>query len=82
MARALTVEEVRVGPDERDAFLAAAAARRRTLTGGGCSHWLFEDAARPGTFFEFIEARDPAALARARPAAAEHPRILTEVELP
>ena len=82
MPRALTVEEVRIAPGARDAFLAAAGARRRALTAGGCNHWLFEDLARPGTFLEFVEARDPATLAHARPAAGGQAPILTEVELP
>ena len=82
MPRALTVVEVRVAPGERDAFLAAAGARRRSVSDGGAHHWLFEDQARPGTFLEFVEARDAATLARLRPAGGEHPPILTEVELP
>ena len=81
MPRALIIEESRVDAAAREAFLSAARVRRRDAATRGCNHWLFEDRARPGTFFEFVEARDADTLARALPAGGASPPILSEVEL-
>lgn len=60
--RELAVLRHTVAPGDRGAFVAKARALGRGLRDCGCNHWLFEDAASPGAYLEFIEAADPVAL--------------------
>jgi uncharacterized protein with GYD domain len=55
-----------VPPGERDAFLSRARARQAALGEIGVSYWVFEHTDRPGEMVQYVEARDPMALARAR----------------
>ena len=83
MSRALTAEWSRVGDDGRGSFVQRARARRDALRGSDCNYWVFEIRAEPGTFLEFIEARDPESLrlARVRVGADPGAAVLTAVEL-
>lgn len=82
MPRALTAEWHQVEAADRAAAIAVWRTRRHRIAAAGCHYWVFAST-RPGTYLEFIEARDQETLARARaeaglPAATE---ILTELEL-
>ncbi len=66
MARALVELWTTVAPGEREEFLSRARARQAALAGIGASYWVFERPDAPGEVVQYVEARDPATLARAR----------------
>lgn len=66
MARALVELRASVAPGERDTFLARARSRQAALEAIGVSYWVFERTDRPGEMVQYVEARDPTTLARAR----------------
>ena len=83
MPRALTAEWTEAAGSQREAFLARARDRRDALRAAGCNYWVFEKGAEPGTFVEFLEARDPESLrlARVRVDADVDTDVLTAVDL-
>jgi len=85
VARALTVQRAVVTAPERERYLARLRARLAFYTARDCRFWVFEEAALPGIFIEFTEAKDAATLAAAHAASPEPPRdaarIYTEVEV-
>ena len=60
--RHLAIRRVSVDGARRGEYVAALRERLAAAKRANCSFWVFEDAARPGAFVEFTEARDPAAL--------------------
>ena len=66
MARSLVELWTSVPPGERDAFVARARTRQAVLGEIGVSYWVFERTDRPGDIVEYVEARDPVTLERAR----------------
>ena len=84
MGRALTIERSKVSSHERDTYFAGLRERRDRLRAAACNFWVFEDAAEPGLFVEFTEARDADTLVAGRLAAIDAKPsvpILKEVEL-
>ncbi|MBA4071577.1 MAG: hypothetical protein C0497_07040 [Gemmatimonas sp.] len=85
MPRALSMQRTVVPPDDRAKFLERVSARAAHYTDAGCQYWLFEEAALPGAFIEFTEARDAATLKEAHASATEPPidpaRIYAQVDL-
>lgn len=85
MPRALSMQRTIVPPGDRVKFLERAKAREAHYTNVGCQFWLFEEAALPGAFIEFTEARDISTLREAHATATEPlldpARIYTQVEL-
>ncbi len=86
MARSLTIQRAVVPAPERERYLARLRARLAHYTARDCRFWVFEEAALPGVFIEFTEAKDAAILAAAHAASPEPPRdaarIYSEVEVP
>jgi hypothetical protein len=74
-----------VPPGDRARFFERARLRETHYVNAGCQFWVFEEAALPGAFIEFTEARDADALKRAHAAAPEPmvdpSRIYEQVEL-
>ncbi len=85
MPRVLSMQRTVVTPHDRAKFLEHARVRQTHYTNAGCQWWLFEEAALPGAFVEFTEARDADTLRHAHASAAEPPidpsRIYLHVEL-
>ena len=85
MPRALTIQRTIVPSSERPRYLARARQRSEYYAKAGCRFWIFEEAALPGAFIEFTEAKDRNTLSAAHAAAPEKlvdaKRIYTEVEL-
>jgi hypothetical protein len=85
VARALTIHRSIVPVAERKKFMQKLRAKRAYYTGANCHFWVFEESDLAGAFVEFIEASDPATLAKALAAAPEQvvdaARIYQEVEL-
>lgn len=85
MPRALTIQRTIVPASERARYLERARQRAAFYTKAGCHFWVFEEAALPGAFIEFTEAKDKATLSAAHAAAPEKlvdaKRIYQEVEL-
>jgi hypothetical protein len=85
MARVLSIRQTVVPAASRDAGVAQLRLRHRHLGSRDCRHWVFEDAAAPGTFLEFIEAGTADAVSAAEvaagPSAGEPARLYFEVEL-
>ena len=85
MPRSLSMQRTVVPPGDRAKFLERVKAREAHYTSVGCQFWLFEEAALPGAFIEFTEARDAASLKDAHASADWPPldpaRIYTQVEL-
>ena len=84
MPRALTIERSKVSRHERDTYFAALRERRDRLRAAECNFWVYEDPGEPGSFVEFIEARDADTLAAGRALVFESnvgAPILNEVEL-
>ena len=85
MPRALTIQRTIVPSAERAKYLARAKARAAYYAKAGCRFWIFEEAALPGAFIEFTEAKDRLTLSAAHADAPEKlvdaKRIYQEVEL-
>lgn len=85
MPRALSMQRTVVPPGDRVKFLERIKAREAHYTSAGCQFWLFEEAALPGAFIEFTEARDIPTLRQAHASAAEPPldpaRVYAQVDL-
>jgi hypothetical protein len=77
--RALRVRRLAVPAAERAAYLAGLPARREALRVRDCNFWVYEDGAAPGSFIEFVEARDNVILMGAGDAATAREPILAEV---
>ncbi|HKG93465.1 MAG TPA: hypothetical protein VKA84_16275 [Gemmatimonadaceae bacterium] len=58
-----------MGAAERPRWLERLRDRREHYKRANCNYWVFEEVGNPGSFVEFTEARDDAALAAARGAA-------------
>ncbi len=71
MPRALSMQRTVVPPGDRPRFFERARSREAHYTAAGCQFWLFEEAALPGAFVEFAEARDLATLKAAHASAPE-----------
>ena len=84
-ARALTLQRSIVPRSERAKYMHKLRARRAYYTNAKCRFWVFEETDLAGAFIEFIEAEDPALLAKALAEAPESlvdaSRIYQEVEL-
>ncbi len=85
MPRLLTMQRTIVPQSERKKYFERLKQKRDYFARADCRFWVFEEAGLPGAFLEFIEADDPATLARAQ-AAAPDPlldpgRVYTEVEI-
>jgi hypothetical protein len=85
MPRALTVQRTLVTPGEREKFFERMKRKQQHYSRSKCNFWVFEEAALPGAFLEFVEAPDAETLARAHAAAPDPAldpgRIYREVEL-
>lgn len=83
MARAVTAEWHRVAPAALAGAVARWRERRDRVVAAGAHYWVFASSADPGSYVEFIEARDEASLGSARAGAGMEPPadLLTEVEL-
>ena len=85
MPRALTIQRTIVPSADRARYLARARARSEYYAKAGCRFWIFEEAALPGAFIEFTEAKDRTTLSTAHADAPEKlvdaKRIYQEVEL-
>ena len=85
MARALTVQRAVITAPERERYMGRLRARQAHYASRDCRFLVFEEAALPGIFIEFNEAKDIAPLAAAHAASPEPPRdaarIYTEVEI-
>ena len=85
MPRALTIQRTIVPSADRAKYLARARARAAYYAKAGCRFWIFEEAALPGAFIEFTEAKDRSTLSAAHADAPEKlvdaKRIYQEVEL-
>ena len=85
MPRALTIQRTIVPSSDRARYLARARQRAEYYAKAGCRFWIFEEAALPGAFIEFTEAKDRSTLSAAHADAPEKPldakRIYQEVEL-
>ena len=71
MPRTLAVRHTEVDPAERAAFVGRLPGRRDHFRDAGCRYWVFEEARRGGSFIEFIEATDAAAVEAALAGAPE-----------
>ena len=85
MPRALTIKRTVVPQGERKRYLERLRQRRDHYQRAGCNFRVFEEAALPGAFVEFMEAADPATLSAAH-ASAPDPvfdanRIYRELEI-
>ncbi len=85
MSRVLSLHRTVVTPGDRARFLERAKAREVHYTAAGCRFWVFEEAALPGAFIEFVEASDAATLKGAHATAVEPPfdaaRLYAAVDL-
>ena len=66
MPRLLAIDERRVSPAARGAYLASLAERRQRAAADGLRFWVFEHDDDPSRFIEFIEGDDRSAIARLR----------------
>lgn len=84
-SRSLTIQRSIVPLSERKKYMTKLRARKAYYQGANCKFWVFEETDLAGAFIEFIEAEDPAVLARALQEAPESlvdaSRIYQEVEL-
>ena len=84
-SRALTIQRSIVPLSERKKYMTKLRARKAYYQGANCTFCVFEEADLAGAFIEFIEADDPAVLAKALQEAPESlvdaSRIYQEVEL-
>jgi hypothetical protein len=84
-SRSLTIQRSIVPLSERKKYMHKLRARKAYYTGASCRFWVFEETDLAGAFIEFIEAEDPAVLAKALAEAPESlvdaSRIYQEVEL-
>lgn len=85
MGRALRIIDDRAAPSgDRTEALARFRVRRSAAREASVNYWVFEDAAQPGHWVEFVEARDEVTLRRALEVlhlATDQDSILSEVEL-
>ncbi len=86
MPRALTIQRAVVTAPERARYLGRLPSRQAHYTARECRFWVFEEAALPGVFVEFTEAKDVPTLAAAHASSPEPPRdaarIYTQLEIP
>jgi hypothetical protein len=84
-SRSLTIQRSIVPLSERKKYMTRLRARKAYYQGANCTFCVFEEADLAGAFIEFIEADDPAVLAKALQEAPESlvdaSRIYQEVEL-
>ena len=84
-SRSLTIQRSIVPLSERKKYMTRLRARKVYYQGANCTFCVFEEADLAGAFIEFIEADDPAVLAKALQEAPESlvdaSRIYQEVEL-
>jgi hypothetical protein len=84
-SRSLTIQRSIVPLSERKKYMTKLRARKAYYQGANCTFCVFEEADLAGAFIEFIEAEDPAVLAKALQEAPESlvdaSRIYQEVEL-
>jgi hypothetical protein len=84
-SRSLTIQRSIVPLSERKKYMTKLRARKAYYQGANCTFCVFEEADLAGAFIEFIEADDPAVLAKALQEAPESlvdaSRIYQEVEL-
>ncbi len=84
-SRSLTIQRSIVPLSERKKYMTKLRARKAYYLGANCRFWVCEEADLAGAFIEFIEAEDPAVLAKALQEAPEAlvdaSRIYQEVEL-
>jgi hypothetical protein len=85
MPRSLAVQRSIVPAVERTKYLERLRARKEHYERAGCKFWVFEEAALPGAFIEFMESASAPALVAAHATAPEpvlNPdRIYNELEL-
>ena len=85
MPRALAIQRSVIPAADRARQLERLRAKRAHYTGNQCRYWVFEEAAVPGAFLEFVEADSAATIQAAHASAADAPvdagRIYLEVEL-
>lgn len=85
MPRALSIQRSIIPAADRARHLERLRARREHYQRANCRFWVFEEAALPGAFLEFIESADAATLASAHTAAPDSrldaDRIYIELEL-
>ncbi|HEY9450308.1 MAG TPA: hypothetical protein VIQ60_11205 [Gemmatimonadaceae bacterium] len=83
--RSLTIQRSIVPLSDRKKYMHKLRARKAYYTSAKCRFWVFEETDLAGAFIEFIEAEDPALLAKALAEAPESlvdaSRIYQEVEL-
>lgn len=65
MPRVLSMTERRVGPAEREAYLATLVDRRAVAAAANAHFWVFEHADDGGRFVEFTEAASDGAIVAA-----------------
>jgi hypothetical protein len=84
MPRALTISRTTVAADQRPAFLERTKARRAHYAAADVRYWVFEEEGLPGSFVEFTEANDLAALEQAHAANPDAPAGINRryVEVP
>jgi hypothetical protein len=84
-SRSLTIQRSIVPLSERKKYMTKLRARKAYYQGANCTFCVFEETDLAGAFIEFIEADDPAVLAKALQEAPESlvdaSRIYQEVEL-
>ena len=85
MSRALAMQRTIVPAPERKKHLERARMRRMYYQHANCRYWVFEEAALPGAFIEFVEASDrdtlDEALENAPDRLLDPARVYEEVEL-
>ena len=85
MSRVLAMQRTIVPAPERKKHLERARMRRMYYQHANCRYWVFEEAALPGAFIEFVEASDrdtlDEALENAPDRLLDPARVYEEVEL-
>ncbi len=85
MPRALAIQRSVIPASERAKQLERLRAKRDHYRANQCRYWVFEEAAVPGAFLEFVEADSAAQISAAHASASDAPvdanRIYLEVEL-
>jgi hypothetical protein len=85
MPRALSIQRSVIPAGERARQLERLKGRQAHYRSHACRYWVFEEAAVPGAFLEFVEADAPGAITAAHATAPDGPvdanRIYLEVEL-
>ena len=76
--RSLTIQRSIVPLSDRKKYMHKLRARKAYYTSAKCRFWVFEETDLAGAFIEFIEAEDPALLAKAL----AEPGAVLEVHMP